>query len=104
MPHEAGDTDTRMVAIIKANKDKYSISVMCKILKIVEITMELDKKRYQVSRRIIGSIMKKHSLASNKMFLNFEELEYLLSDYVSLYNNHRIHGSLNYLTPVEYRI
>ncbi|WP_408608430.1 IS3 family transposase [Caminicella sporogenes] len=25
-------------------------------------------------------------------------------DYVNWYNNHRIHGALNYLTPVEYRI
>lgn len=38
---------------------------------------------------------------------NFESLEKLkleLSDYVHWFNNIRIHGSLNYLTPVNYRM
>lgn len=46
----------------------------------------------------------KTEFAFNKIFQSFEELEYQLFDYVNWYNNHRIHGSLNYLTPVEYRM
>ncbi|MGL5767359.1 MAG: IS3 family transposase, partial [Sarcina sp.] len=30
-------------------------------------------------------------------------LERELFDYVNWYNNHRIHGSLDYMTPVEYK-
>ena len=33
----------------------------------------------------------------------FEELKRDLFDYVNWYNNIRIHGSLNYLTPIEYK-
>ena len=33
----------------------------------------------------------------------FEELERELFDYVNWYNNIRIHGSLGYKTPIEYR-
>ena len=32
------------------------------------------------------------------------ELETELFDYVNWYNNFRIHSSLNYLTPVEYKV
>jgi transposase InsO family protein len=36
-------------------------------------------------------------------FYNLNELNYELSDYVYWFNNQRIHSSLDYLTPVEYR-
>jgi len=32
-----------------------------------------------------------------------EVLEIELFDYINWYNNIRIHGALNYLTPVEYK-
>lgn len=37
-------------------------------------------------------------------FETLEELKYELADYVNWFNNHRIHSSLGYLTPVAYRI
>ncbi|WP_145993145.1 IS3 family transposase, partial [Tepidibacter mesophilus] len=46
----------------------------------------------------------KTEFAFNKIFENFEQLEYELFDYVNRYNNHRIHGSLDYLSPIEYRL
>ncbi|WP_439100039.1 IS3 family transposase [Clostridium boliviensis] len=33
-----------------------------------------------------------------------EQLQYELADYVNWFNNHRIHSSLGYLTPKEYRL
>jgi len=45
----------------------------------------------------------KTEFAFNKIFNSFEELENQLFDYVNWYNNHRIHGSLDYLTPTNYR-
>lgn len=38
--------------------------------------------------------------------MKFDSLEYLeleLFDYVNLYNTHRIHGSIGYLTTVAYK-
>jgi transposase InsO family protein len=46
----------------------------------------------------------KTEFAFNGIFESFKQLEYELFDYVNWYNNHRIHGSLDYLTPVEYRL
>ncbi len=43
----------------------------------------------------------KHEFA-NREFDSFHQLEVLWLDYVNWYNNVRIHGSLNYLTPVEF--
>lgn len=46
----------------------------------------------------------KTEFAYNRRFESFEELENELFDYVNWYNNIRIHGSLNYQTPVQYRL
>ena len=45
----------------------------------------------------------KTEFAFNRIFNDFEELERELFDYVNWYNNIRIHGSLEYKTPIEYR-
>ena len=45
----------------------------------------------------------KKEFAFNRKFESFEELETELFDYVNWYNNFRIHSSINYLTPVEYK-
>ena len=46
----------------------------------------------------------KTEFAFNRIFESFEELETELFDYVNWYNNFRIHSSLDYLTPAEYRV
>ena len=38
-----------------------------------------------------------------KKFNSLRELEIELMDYINWYNNHRLHGSLGYLTPREYK-
>ena len=39
----------------------------------------------------------------NETFHTLEELKIKLWDYVNWYNHHRIHSSLGYQTPVQYR-
>ena len=39
----------------------------------------------------------------NETFADLDELKLKLWDYVNWYNHHRIHSSLGYLTPVQYR-
>ena len=46
--------------------------------------------------------MKTEFIYQNK-FKTLEELQLKLAEYIYWYNNIRIHGSLGYLTPMEYR-
>ena len=46
--------------------------------------------------------MKTEFIYQNR-FETLEELQLELAEYVYWYNNLRIHGSLGYLTPMEYR-
>ncbi len=36
-------------------------------------------------------------------FQNLRHLEWELYDYVNWFNTHRIHGTLGYMTPIQYR-
>jgi transposase InsO family protein len=45
----------------------------------------------------------KTEFVKNKVFASLEELQIELADYVNWFNNLRIHSSLDYLTPKEYR-
>ena len=49
-----------------------------------------------------NNILKTECIKRRK-FNTLEELKLELMDYVNWYNNHRIHGSLDYLTPIEYK-
>jgi putative transposase len=46
----------------------------------------------------------KTEFTKGNYFDSLEELKYELFDYVNWFNNHRIHSSLGYQTPVEYRM
>jgi len=46
----------------------------------------------------------KTEFVKGKRFDSLEELKCELSDYVNWFNNHRLHSSLGYQTPVEYRM
>lgn len=46
----------------------------------------------------------KTEFVQNQTFTNLDVLKLQLADYVNWFNNHRIHSSLGYLTPAEYRM
>lgn len=76
------------------------------LLNIFKIKRSLSKKGCPYDNAVAEATFKivKTEFAFNRRFESLEELKYELMDYVNWYNNFRIHGSLNYLTPVEYRI
>lgn len=80
--------------------------VIDRLLATFSINRSLSKKGCPYDNAVADATFKvvKTEFALNKIFGSFEELEYLLFDYVNWENNHRIYGSLNYITPVEYRI
>ena len=43
----------------------------------------------------------KTEFVNHQVFEKPEQLGYAFADYVNWYNNHRIHSSLGYLSPVE---
>ena len=45
----------------------------------------------------------KTEFVKNKVFASLEELQVELADYVNWVNNHRIHSSLGYLTPKDFK-
>jgi transposase InsO family protein len=58
-----------------------------------------DNAVAEATSKIIKTEFVKHSA-----FETLEDLQYELADYVNWFNNHRIHSSLGYLTPEEYRL
>lgn len=75
------------------------------VLEAFDIKRSLSAKGCPYDNAVAEATYKiiKTEFAYNKRFKDFEELELELFDYVNWYNNIRIHGSLNYMTPVEYR-
>lgn len=45
----------------------------------------------------------KTEFVNNQVFKSLSELQLLLADYVNWFNNHRIHSSLGYLTPSQFK-
>ena len=46
----------------------------------------------------------KTEFVRGQTFASLNDLKYQLSDYINWFNNHRIHSSLGYLTPYEYKM
>ena len=118
--------------MIKANAHKYSVSAMCKVLNIprstyyykvkqkteengltTDKTLEtfhidclLSKKGCPYDNTVTEATFKiiKTEFVKGKEYETLEQLQYELSDFVNWFNNHRIHSSLGYMTPKEYRL
>lgn len=75
------------------------------LLKKLNIKRSLSKKGCPYDNAVAEATFKifKTEFAFNKIFKDLEELNLQLFDYVNWYNNIRIHGSLEYLTPVAFR-
>lgn len=78
------------------------------VLKSFEIERSLSKKGYaydnaaaeaEATYKII-----KAEFAFNRVFRSLGKLKRELRSYILWYNNKRIHSSLNYMTPIEYRL
>lgn len=80
--------------------------VIDEVLEVFKIKRSLSKKECPYDNAVAEARYKiiKTEFAFNRIFKNLEELKLELCDYVNWYNNKRIHGSLNYMTPVEYRL
>ena len=82
------------------------IGIIDKVLETFNVSRSLSAKGCPYDNAAAEATYKiiKTEFAFNRIFNSFEELELELFDYVNWYNNIRIHGSLGYVSPVEYRI
>ena len=76
-----------------------------KLLKTFNIERSLSNKGTPYDNAVAEAGFKivKTEFAFNRIFDSQEELSLKLFDYVNWYNTIRIHGSLNYQTPIQYR-
>lgn len=76
------------------------------ILETFNISRSLSLKGCPYDNAVAEATFKviKTEFVNNHSFDTLDELKFWLADYVNWYNNHRIHSSLGYNTPVEYRI
>lgn len=85
--------------------NEFKNKIIEEVLKTFKIERSLSKKGCPYDNAVAEATYKiiKTEFAFNRIFESFEELEAELFDYVHWYNNIRIHSSLNYLTPIEYK-
>ena len=91
---EDKELSREIVRIFKESRNNYGTR------KIKKELAKLPESK-QVSRRRIGRLMNEMGLVSN--YTSLEQLALKLNDYVHWFNNIRIHGTLDYLTPVEFK-
>ena len=84
---------------------EFDNKIIDKLLGTFTITRSLSEKGCPYDNAVAEATFKilKTEFAYNRRFNSSEELERELFDYVNWYNNIRIHGSLNYQTPMAYR-
>lgn len=86
--------------------NEFKNKLIDEVINTFGIKRSLSKKGCPYDNAVAEATYKivKTEFAFNRRFENFEELERELFDYVNWYNNIRIHGSLDYQTPVAYRL
>lgn len=77
-----------------------------KTLETFHIDRSLSKKGCPYDNAVAEATFKiiKTEFVKGQEYETLEQLQYELSDYVNWFNNHRIHSSLGYMTPKEYRL
>ena len=86
--------------------NEFKNKIIDSVLKAFEIKRSLSHKGCPYDNAIAEAGYKiiKTEFAFKRVFRSLNELKTELTSYVWWYNNKRIHGSLNYMSPVEYRL
>ena len=108
---------TKAFASVKTNLNKIQIfhtdrgnefknQAIDETLKTFRINRSLSMKGCPYDNAVAEATFKviKTEFVYNEKFDTIGELKYKLADYVNWFNNHRIHSSLGYLTPYQYKI
>jgi putative transposase len=97
--------DLRKIAIFHTDRgSEFKNQIIDEIIEAFGITRSLSAKGTPIDNACAESMYNivKTEFAFGEDFTNYDELELKWFDYVNWYNNVRIHGSLGYLTPMEF--
>ena len=85
--------------------NKFKNKLIDEVLSAFNIKRSLSHKGCPYDNAVAEATYKiiKTEFAFNKIFNSIDELKFELADYVNWFNNKRIHGSLGYMSPVDYR-
>jgi putative transposase len=101
------NTNLNNIGIFHTDRgNEFKNKTLDELLKTFNIRRSLSMKGCPYDNAVAEATFKiiKTEFVKNRTFATLEELQYHLADYVNWFNCRRIHSSLGYLTPVEYRI
>lgn len=101
------DVNLESIEIFHTDRgNEFKNKAIGEVLETFHIERSLSKKGCPYDNAVAEAMFKviKTELVKNNTFDSLEELRYELADYVNWFNSHRIHSSLGYLTPREYRM
>jgi len=98
--------DLKKISIFHTDRgSEFKNKLIEDILIKFDITRSLSNKGTPYDNAVAEATYKifKTEFCFNRKFNSFEQLELELFDYINWFNNFRIHGSLDYLTPMQYK-
>ena len=86
--------------------NEFKNKLINEVLDAFKIKRSLSMKGCPYDNAVAEATFKifKTEFAYNYTFESLEQLEVMLADYVNWFNNIRIHSTLNYLSPKEYKL
>jgi transposase InsO family protein len=97
--------DLRKIRIFHTDRgSEFKNSIVDELMNVFGIERSLSRRGNPIDNAVAESMYNivKSEFVYGESFRSLEELEIKWFDYVNWYNNIRIHGSLGYVSPVEY--
>lgn len=101
------DVNLNKIQIFHTDRgNEFKNRVLDETLEAFPIRRSLSMKGCPYDNAVAEATFKiiKTEFVKGQEYESLEQLQYELSDYVNWFHNHRIHSSLGYLTPKEYRL
>jgi len=99
-------TNLRNIQVFHTDRgNEFKNQLIDETLETFHIKRSLSMKGCPYDNAVAEATFKviKTEFVKGYVFDSLEELKYELSDYVNWFNKHRIHSSLGYLTPIQYK-
>ena len=85
--------------------NEFNNHLIDEVLEVFKIKRSLSTKGCPYDNAVAEATFKiiKTEFIHTQSFASLNDLNYKLADYVNWFNNHRIHSSLDYMTPAQYK-